>query len=79
MRRTMSGEIWSLAVPAHVTDGIERIDDPEAAGDEGEQRAERLKLERKGQAGNSLADIKFRTLAVCDHDRQLNDDREQQD
>ena len=43
-----------LVVGAHVTDRIDRIDDPKPRGDETEEHAERLDLERQGKPRHDL-------------------------
>ena len=73
----VEARLVALAVPAHVADGVERVDDPQAAGDHGEQGAERLQLERKGEARNRFTDVQLRPRAGGDQQRQLDDDGEQ--
>jgi hypothetical protein len=64
-----------LVVAAHITDRVQRGDDPQTRRDQGEEHAQRLDLEREIEAGQHLDEVQTRTTArlhswqddLCDH------------
>ena len=63
-----------LVVPAHIADGIDRIDDPQRRGDAGEQHPQRLDRERNLDTAEDLAPTHGGAFAGQHHGQQVDDD-----
>ena len=63
---------------AHVSDRIERGDDPEPRGHQREEHAERFHLEGERQPGEHLHDIEHRPAPRPDHGQDFRGDQDEQ-
>ena len=64
-------------VSAHIADGVNGVQNPQATGNHGKHGAERLKLERKFQTERDFRARKLKCFTGADADRQIHTENEQ--